>query len=131
MDAEAQKSVGGKFWTDTGGHDGWIQRRKQRKLRSAESDAPHKRRECRTEWQRAEIFKSGTNRGRAPGGKDAPGSEEKEAGMMQAYCMWFGKFLEDIAEHEQDQCHENEQECDYCGNLTFKEREEGEHGPIL
>lgn len=51
--------------------------------------------------------------------------------MMKAYCMWFGKFLEDITEHEQDQCHENEQECDYCGNLTFKEREEGEYGPIL
>ena len=51
--------------------------------------------------------------------------------MMKAYCMWHGKYLEDIAEYEQEQCTENEQECDYCGNLTFKEREEGEYGPIL
>lgn len=49
--------------------------------------------------------------------------------MGKAYCMWFDKFLKDVAEHEMEQCQEHEQDCDHCGNLTFKEEEE--NGSIL
>lgn len=40
---------------------------------------------------------------------------------MKAYCMWFDKFLRDVAEHEMEQCQEHEQDCDHCDNLTFRE----------
>jgi len=49
--------------------------------------------------------------------------------MGKAYCMWFDKFLKDVAEHEMEQCQEHEQDCDRCGNLTFREEKENEDRP--
>lgn len=44
--------------------------------------------------------------------------------MKKAYCRWWNKFLEDVAEHEQDECHKTEMECETCGNMDFVEEEE-------
>lgn len=45
--------------------------------------------------------------------------------MQRAYCMWYGKYMEDIAEHEMDQCAENEQDCERCGNMVSKDPKRG------
>lgn len=45
--------------------------------------------------------------------------------MQRAYCMWYGKYMEDIAEHEMDQCVENEQDCERCGNMVSKDPKRG------
>lgn len=34
-----------------------------------------------------------------------------------AYCRWYEKRLEDVAEHEQEQCYENGQDCMNCPEL--------------
>ncbi len=44
--------------------------------------------------------------------------------MQRAYCRWYDKKLEDVAEYEQEQCRENGQDCTDCPDLTLKECDE-------
>ena len=30
---------------------------------------------------------------------------------MSGFCRWYGKDMEDVTEHEQEQCEENGQDC--------------------
>lgn len=39
-----------------------------------------------------------------------------------AYCRWYEKRLEDVAEHEQEQCNENGQNCMECPDLIVDMR---------
>lgn len=42
-----------------------------------------------------------------------------------AYCRWYEKNMQDVTEHEQQQCEENGQDCDGCPDLVAsKDKEE-------
>lgn len=43
--------------------------------------------------------------------------------MIKQYCLWHDKELENVAEHEAEQCARDKMDCDNCGNLKFKEAE--------
>lgn len=43
--------------------------------------------------------------------------------MKKAYCRWYGVFLCDLAEHQQEKCEEYEQKCDGCPDLVVGEPE--------
>lgn len=53
--------------------------------------------------------------------------QEDESRRMkkEAYCRWYDKKLEDVAEHEQEQCKENGQCCTDCTDLISKEYGKG------
>lgn len=36
------------------------------------------------------------------------------------YCVWYGKYLEDVEEYELEFCEENGQNCMDCSNLVSK-----------
>lgn len=42
---------------------------------------------------------------------------------MSGFCRWYGKDMEDVTEHEQEQCEENGQDCRECPDLMIKEQE--------
>lgn len=42
---------------------------------------------------------------------------------MSGFCRWYEKDMEDITEHEQEQCEENGQDCRECPDLMIKEQE--------
>lgn len=42
---------------------------------------------------------------------------------MSGFCRWYGKDMEDVTEHEQEQCEENGQDCRECPDLVIKEQE--------
>lgn len=44
--------------------------------------------------------------------------------MQTAYCEWYDKKMNDVAEHEQEQCRENGQDCTDCPDLVLKEYDE-------
>ena len=44
--------------------------------------------------------------------------------MRKAYCRWYDKKLEDVAEHEQEECKRNGYDCTDCPELTLKEYDE-------
>lgn len=44
--------------------------------------------------------------------------------MQKAYCRWYDKKLEDVAEHEQEHCEEYGRHCTDCTDLTSKEYDE-------
>lgn len=46
--------------------------------------------------------------------------------MQIAYCRWHNKKMEDVTEHEQEQCEESGQNCKGCPDLTLKECDEEE-----
>lgn len=46
---------------------------------------------------------------------------------MSGFCRWYGKDMEDVAEHEQEQCEENGQDCSECPDLMIKEQEAAGH----
>ena len=46
--------------------------------------------------------------------------------MTEAYCRWYEKPMRELAEHEQEQCTENGQQCDKCPDLILKELERRE-----
>lgn len=46
---------------------------------------------------------------------------------MSGFCRWYGKDMEDVTEHEQEQCEENGQECRECQDLVIKEQEAAGH----
>lgn len=41
---------------------------------------------------------------------------------MSGFCRWYGKDMEDVTEHEQEQCAENGQNCIECPDLVIKDR---------
>ena len=41
--------------------------------------------------------------------------------MQRVYCRWYDKELRDVAEHEQEHCSENGQDCTDCQYLEVKE----------
>ncbi len=43
---------------------------------------------------------------------------------MSAFCRWYEKDMENIAEHEQERCKEYGQECYDCPDLIIKGAEE-------
>ena len=43
---------------------------------------------------------------------------------MSGFCRWYGKDMEDVTEHEQEQCAENGQNCI---DLVIKEQEAAGH----
>lgn len=43
------------------------------------------------------------------------------------FCRWYGKDMEDVTEHEQEQCEENGQDCRECPDLVIKEQEAAGH----
>ena len=43
---------------------------------------------------------------------------------MSGFCRWYGKDMEDVTEHEQEQCEENGQDC---RDLAIKEQEAAGH----
>lgn len=43
--------------------------------------------------------------------------------MKEAYCRWYGRFMRDLAEHQQEQCEEYGQKCDNCQDLVVEEPE--------
>jgi hypothetical protein len=43
---------------------------------------------------------------------------------MSGFCRWYGKDMEEVTEHEQEQCEENGQDCCECPDLVIKEQEE-------
>ncbi len=47
---------------------------------------------------------------------------------MSGFCRWYEKDMEDITEHEQEQCEENGQDCRECPDLMIKEQEAAGHG---
>lgn len=44
--------------------------------------------------------------------------------MAAAFCKWHNKRLEDVAEHEQEQCWEQKWDCMECPYLTAESEEE-------
>ena len=40
------------------------------------------------------------------------------------YCRWYEKKMEDLAEHEQERCYQDGQECFECPCLIYEEEEE-------
>ena len=46
---------------------------------------------------------------------------------MSGFCRWYGKDMEDVTEHEQEQCEENGQDCRECPYLMIKEQEAAGH----
>ena len=46
---------------------------------------------------------------------------------MSGFCRWYEKDMEDITEHEQEQCEENGQDCRECPDLMIKEQEAAGH----
>ena len=46
---------------------------------------------------------------------------------MSGFCRWYGKDMEDVTEHEQEQCEENGQDCRECPDLVIKEQESNGH----
>lgn len=42
---------------------------------------------------------------------------------MSGFCRWYGKDMEDVTEHEQEQCEENGQDCRECPDLMIKEQQ--------
>ena len=46
---------------------------------------------------------------------------------MSGFCRWYGKDMEDVTEHEQEQCEENGQDCRECPDLMIKEQEAAGH----
>lgn len=38
---------------------------------------------------------------------------------MSGFCRWYGKDMEDVTEHEQEQCEENGQDCRECPDSDF------------
>lgn len=46
---------------------------------------------------------------------------------MSGFCRWYGKDMEDVTEHEQEQCEENGQDCRECPDLVIKEQEAAGH----
>ena len=46
---------------------------------------------------------------------------------MSGFCRWYEKDVEDITEHEQEQCEENGQDCRECPDLMIKEQEAAGH----
>mgnify|MGYP006953923145 CR=1 FL=1 len=47
--------------------------------------------------------------------------------VMSGFCRWYGKDMEDVTEHEQEQCEENGQDCRECPDLVIKEQEAAGH----
>lgn len=43
---------------------------------------------------------------------------------MSGFCRWHGKGMENVTEHEQEQCKENDQYCLDCPDLVAKKQEE-------
>lgn len=43
---------------------------------------------------------------------------------MSAYCRWYEKDMENLSEHEQQQCEENGQNCCKCPDLIVKDKKE-------
>ena len=43
---------------------------------------------------------------------------------MSAYCRWYEKDMENLSEHEQQQCEENGQNCCRCPDLIVKDKKE-------
>lgn len=41
---------------------------------------------------------------------------------MSGFCRWYGKDMEDVTEHEQEQCEENGQDCRECPDLVILEK---------
>ena len=41
--------------------------------------------------------------------------------MKKMFCRWYEKDMENLAEHEQEQCNENGQDCGNCPDLIEKE----------
>lgn len=46
---------------------------------------------------------------------------------MSGFCRWYGKDMEDVTEHEQEQCEENGQDCREYPDLVTKEQEAAGH----
>ncbi len=44
--------------------------------------------------------------------------------MQAAYCRWYGQKMSDVADHEQEECWENGQDCAVCPDLVSKEIDE-------
>lgn len=40
--------------------------------------------------------------------------------MFQAFCRWYNVPMKDLAEHEQEQCEENGQQCEGCPDLVMQ-----------
>lgn len=40
--------------------------------------------------------------------------------MSELFCEWWDKCLEDVTEHEQEECEKNGQNCLDCIELTTK-----------
>lgn len=49
---------------------------------------------------------------------------------MSGFCRWYGKDMEDVTEHEQEQCEENGQDCRECPDLVIKEQEAAGHESV-
>lgn len=45
--------------------------------------------------------------------------------MGKAYCRWYEKPMQELAEHEQEQCEENGQRCENCPDLILRQEDEG------
>lgn len=43
---------------------------------------------------------------------------------MGAFCRWYEKDMENLSEHEQQQCEENGQNCCKCPDLIVKDKKE-------
>ena len=43
---------------------------------------------------------------------------------MSEYCRWYEKDMENLSEHEQQQCEENGQNCCKCPDLIVKDKKE-------
>ena len=44
--------------------------------------------------------------------------------MQKAYCRWYDKKLEDVAEYEQERCEEYGRRCKDCPEMISKECDE-------
>lgn len=43
--------------------------------------------------------------------------------MISAFCRWYEKEIEKLAEHEQGQCDKYKQECIKCPCLSYEVKE--------
>lgn len=44
--------------------------------------------------------------------------------MLRDYCEWYDKKIQDLTEHEEEQCEENGQDCADCPDRVFKDTTE-------
>lgn len=46
--------------------------------------------------------------------------------MLREYCEWYDKKLQDLTEHEEEQCREHryDQDCTTCEDYVLKEYDE-------